>query len=71
MSATNEVIEEHTSDLRELYVTIATAEVDRADSLTHSQLVREVGKEVTKLKNEVSYTQATVSYKPNFQYMYR
>ncbi len=50
---TNEVIEEHTADLRQLYVSVVEAERERAVHLTHSQLVGELGKEIDTLKSEV------------------
>ncbi len=53
---TNEVIEEHTADLRGLYESVVDeeAEKERAERFTHSQLVGELGKEVERLKAEVS-----------------
>ncbi len=53
---TNEVIEEHTTDLRQLYMSVVEEEEERerAVHLTHSQLVRELGKEMGTLKAEVS-----------------
>lgn len=53
---TSEVLEEHTTDLRGLYVSVLDeeAEKERAERLTHSQLVGELGKEVERLKAEVS-----------------
>ena len=56
LQVTNEVIEEHTADLRGLYLSVVDEKADKekASRLTHSQLVGELGKEVEKLKNEVS-----------------
>ena len=53
---TNEVIEEHTSDLRDLYRSMMGEEgvKDEVGRLSHSQLVREIEKEVQRLKSEVN-----------------
>ncbi len=51
---TNEVIEEHTADLRQLYMSVVEEDRERAVHLSHSQLVRELGKEMGTLKAEVS-----------------
>ena len=56
LSVANEVIEEHTSDLRNLYTSIVGEErvKEEVGRLSHSQLVSEIGKEVQQLKSEVN-----------------